>query len=141
MRPALTNVIAMSMYRVMILFSMIVIGQGVECRCIYVRKSISFDKRSDLVPENLEAVCIEVPVTKPNSRPFIVSSFYKPPSAPVEIFNSIERMIGQIDNEDKETYILGNLNCNLLDQKSLDNDVTLNICCESWRYISSYAIN
>lgn len=83
-------------------------GGGV---CIYVRKSINFVTRSDLVPENLEAVCIEV--TKPNSRTFIVSSIYKPPSAPVEIFNSIERMIGQIDNEDKETYILGDLNCNL----------------------------
>ncbi|KAK2547771.1 hypothetical protein P5673_032179 [Acropora cervicornis] len=92
-------------------------GGGV---CIYVRKSINFDKRSDLVPENLEAVCIEV--TKPNSRPFIVSSIYKPPSAPVEIFNSIERMNGQMDNEDKEMYILGDLNCNLLDQTSLDND-------------------
>ena len=42
-------------------------GGGV---CIYVRKSINFVTRSDLVPENLEAVCIEV--TKPNSRPFIV---------------------------------------------------------------------
>ena len=31
-------------------------------------------------------------------------------------------MIGQIDNEDKETYILGDLNCNLLDQTNLDND-------------------
>lgn len=68
-------------------------GSGVY---IYVRKSINFVKRSDLVPENLEAVCIEV--TKPNSRPLIVSSIYKPPIAPVEIFNSIERMIGQMDN-------------------------------------------
>ena len=31
-------------------------------------------------------------------------------------------MIGQIDDEDKETYILGDLNCNLLDQTNLDND-------------------
>ena len=31
-------------------------------------------------------------------------------------------MIGQIDNEDKETYILGDLNYNLLDQTNLDND-------------------
>ena len=92
-------------------------GGGV---CIYVRKSINFFERTDLVPENLEVVCIEV--TKPNSRPFIVSSIYKPPSAPVEIFDSIERMIGLIDNEDKETYILGDLNCNLLDQTNLDND-------------------
>ena len=90
-------------------------GGGV---CIYVRKSINFVERTDLVLENLEAVCIEV--TKPNSRPVIVSSIYKPPSAPVEIFDSIERMIGQIDNDEKETYILGDLNCNLLDQTNLD---------------------
>ena len=31
-------------------------------------------------------------------------------------------MIGQIDNEDKETSILGDLNCNLLHQTNLDND-------------------
>ena len=35
---------------------------------------------------------------------------------------NITRMIGQIDNEVKETYILGDLNCNLLDQTNLDND-------------------
>ena len=70
--------------------------------------------------ELLILVCIEV--TKPNSRPFIVSSIYKPPSAPVEIFDSIGRIIGQIDNEDKETYIVGDLNYNLLDQTNLDND-------------------
>ena len=92
-------------------------GGGV---CIYVRKSISFVERADLVPENLEAVCMEI--TKPNSRPFIVSSIYKPPRAPVQIFDSIGRMIGQIDDEDKETYVLGDLNCNLLDQTNLDND-------------------
>ena len=38
--------------------------------CIYIRKSIRFVKRTDLVPENLEAACIEV--TKPNGRPFIL---------------------------------------------------------------------
>ena len=31
-------------------------------------------------------------------------------------------MIGQIDNEGKETYILGDINCNWLDQPNLDND-------------------
>ena len=81
--------------------------------CIYIRKSITYSERPDLVADNLEAVCLEV--AKPNSRPFIVSSIYRPPSAPVELFNNIEHMIGQIDNDDKEVYILGDLNCNLLD--------------------------
>ena len=38
--------------------------------CIYIKKSIRFVKRTDLMPENLEAACIEV--TKPNGRPFIL---------------------------------------------------------------------
>ena len=73
---------------------------------IYIRKSIRFVKRTDLVPENLEVACIEV--TKPNGF------------AAVKIYDSIERMIGRIDNENKETYILGDLNCDLLDQANLD---------------------
>ena len=41
-------------------------------------------------------------------------------SAPVDIYDSIERIIGQIDNEAKETFILGDLKCNLLHHANLD---------------------
>ena len=48
--------------------------------CIYIRSSINYKIRSDLIPPTLEAVCLEI--TKPQSKPFIVSTIYRPPNAP-----------------------------------------------------------
>jgi di/tripeptidase len=38
-----------------------------------------------------------------------------------EIFDHLEKLIKQIDDENKEMYILGDLNCNLLEKKYLFN--------------------
>ena len=38
-----------------------------------------------------------------------------------EFFEHLERLIKQIDDENKEMYILGDLNCNLLGEKTLFN--------------------
>ena len=67
----------------------------------------------------MEAVCLEI--TKPQSRPFIVTTIYRPPNATAEFFDHLEKLIKQIDDENKEMYILGNLNCNLLQEKPLFN--------------------
>ena len=64
---------------------------------------------------------------------------FKPPSAPVDMYDSIERTIRQIDNEVKETFILGGLNCNLLDQASLDKWHKAFVA--NLGGISAYAIN
>ena len=48
-------------------------------------------------------------------------------------------MIGRIDNENKETYILGDLNCDLLDQANLDKWRKAFVA--NLRGISAYAIN
>ena len=66
------------------------------------------------LPE-LEAVCLEI--TKPHSKPFLVTTIYRPPNATAEFFDHLEKLIKQIDNENKEMYILGDLNCNLLEEK------------------------
>ena len=88
-------------------------GGGV---CIYLRSSINYKIRSDLIPPELEAVCLEI--TKPQSKPFIVTTIYRPPNANAEFFDHLEKLIKQIDDENKEMYILGDLNCNLLEKKS-----------------------
>ena len=67
----------------------------------------------------MEAVCLEI--TKPQSRPFIVTTIYRPPNATAEFFDHLEKLIKQIDDENKEMYILGDLNCNLLQEKLLFN--------------------
>ena len=81
-------------------------GGGV---CIYLRNSINFKVRSDLISTELEAICLEI--TKPHSKPFLVTTIYRP----------MEKLIKQIDDENKEMYILGDLNCNLLEEKTFFN--------------------
>ena len=84
-------------------------GGGV---CIYLRSTINFKIRNDLVSDDIEAICIEI--SKPNSRNFIVASVYRPPSSAQEFFVAFEKTIKMIDDEDKEFHILGDLNCNIL---------------------------
>jgi hypothetical protein len=79
--------------------------------CVYLRSSTNYKTRNDLVPDGLEAVCLEI--CKSNSRNFIVASVYRPPDASSAFFDALEKMIGLIDDENKELHILGDLNCNM----------------------------
>ena len=75
--------------------------------------------REDLCANDLEMLTIEM--TNPHSRSFLVSTWYRPPQAPVESFRSFESIIDKIDAESKEFYLLGDLNCNLA-KESLDRN-------------------
>ena len=46
------------------------------------------------------------------------------PNAPAEFFDHLEKLIKQIDDGNKEMYILGDLSCNLLEEKALFNAPT-----------------
>ena len=61
-------------------------GGGV---CIYLRNTINYKIRNDLVSSNVEAICIEI--IKPQSKPFLVATIYRPPSAPSEFLNEFEK--------------------------------------------------
>ena len=84
-------------------------GGGV---CIYLRSSMNYKIRSDLIPSELEAVCVEI--TKPHSQPFIVTTVYRPPNASSDFFDHLEKLIKQIDDENKEMHLMGDLNCDML---------------------------
>ena len=56
-------------------------GGGV---CIYLRRNINYQIGDDLCDDQLE--CIVVEIIRPHSRPFIVSTWYKPPNSPQDIF-------------------------------------------------------
>ena len=76
-------------------------GSGV---CIYIRCHVNYTPRPDLVPTDLEAVCVEI--NQANSQS-IISSIYRPPCSPNEVFKKIEELIKLIDDESKELYIFG----------------------------------
>ena len=64
---------------------------------------------------------------KPNSRNFIVASVYRPPDASSAFFYAFEKMIGLIDDENKELHILGDLNCDMLKSVSDQPTKTLKV--------------
>ena len=97
-------------------------GGGV---CIYLRSYINYKIRDDLVPSELEAVCIEI--IKPHSKPFLVTTVYRPPSASSDFFDLFEKLIKAIDNENKEMYVLGDLNCDMLKTDKDSNTPTKKI--------------
>ena len=77
----------------------------------YVRSSINFSLCTDLSIDQLENLCIEV--RKPNSKPFLVTTWYRPPDSIVDKFNFFETLIGKMDGENVEFYLLGDLKCNV----------------------------
>ena len=91
-------------------------GGGV---CIYVRSNINFQLRADLSPNNLE--CLTVEISKPRSKPFLVSTWYRPLQSSPDLFSTFERIIDKIDAENLELYLMGDLNCNLLSEVVSNN--------------------
>ena len=57
-------------------------------------------------------VCLEI--IKPHSKPFLVTTVYRPPNASADFFEHFENLIKAFDDENKEFYILGDLNCDML---------------------------
>jgi hypothetical protein len=73
--------------------------------------------RQDLIPDGLEAICLEIKRTK--SKPVFIISWYRPPNSPAEIFDKFEVKIRNLEAEDKEYHIVGDLNCNLLEAEKM----------------------
>jgi len=84
-------------------------GGGVA---IYYRNCTNTVLRYDLIPEDLEAICIEVKQAK--SKPILIASVYRPPNTSTEIFKKIEILMQNLDQENKEVIILGDFNCDIL---------------------------
>ena len=78
-----------------------------------MRSSINYNTTNDLIPTELESVCIEI--IKPHSKPFLVTTVYRPPNnSSADFLEKFENLIKAFDDENKEFYILGDLNCNML---------------------------
>ena len=80
-------------------------GGGV---CIYVRANLNFKIRNDLQSEILENLIVEI--IKPQSKSILVSTWYRPPDSPVSYFTEFEKMVGLLDTENLEYFVLGDLN-------------------------------
>ena len=57
-------------------------------------------------------ICCEI--NKPQSRPILISAWYRPPNSELKIFYSFEIFLKKCDVESKELLIIGDINCNIL---------------------------
>ena len=85
-------------------------GGGV---CLYVRDDLSYNRRSDLERDDLEAVWINIYL--PKTKPFIVASVYRPQNQ-TGFTATFDELLKTTDPS-VETYILGNINICLLKPK------------------------
>jgi hypothetical protein len=63
-------------------------GGGVA---LYIKNTLLYLERKDLVSDNLEIICVEI--TKQHSRPFLVTTWYRPPNSEQDIFNNFEMFL------------------------------------------------
>ena len=91
-------------------------GGGV---CTYLHTNLNYRIRNDLNNDHLE--CLFVEISKPRSTPFVVGTWYRPPSSPPNLYSEFEKVIAKIDAENKELYLLGDFNCNLLPEANAYN--------------------
>ena len=81
-------------------------GGGVA---IYLRNSINYKVKEELMSCDLEIITVEI--SKPKSKPFLVSCWYRPPDSPMEIFNNYEELVKKMDSEYEEIILIGDFNC------------------------------
>ena len=72
---------------------------------------INFVVCSNLNLTNLENLCIEI--RKPNSKPFLIATWYRPPCSSIDLFLYYESFLQKLDSLGLQYYPLGDLNCNL----------------------------
>ena len=76
-------------------------GGGV---CIYIRCNLNFKLRDDLT-EILEYLTVEI--KKPRSKSILVRTWYRSPDSSICYFSEIEQMIGSMDAENLQYFLLG----------------------------------
>ena len=104
-------------------------GGGVA---IYIRSTIEYKIRDDLKDDGLEFLCIEI--TKPKIKPFLISTWYRPPNSPVELFDKFHVILEKIESLNIESTIVGDLNCNVAANNVDNNTKHLLDLCELYQY-------
>ena len=72
---------------------------------LYIRDTISFSDRKDIIPDGLEMVCIQLNL--PYNKSLLISTWYRPPNSHMNIFDYWAGFLSKCDNEDKELILMG----------------------------------
>ena len=78
----------------------------------FIRDSINFRPRTDL--NNLDIEILTIQISKHNVKPFLITTWYRPPNDPIDTLYRFEKCLQLIDNDNKESIILGDVNYDFL---------------------------
>ncbi len=81
-------------------------GGGVA---IYIRSVINYKERHDLQDDNRGTITVEI--SKPQSKPFLINTWCRPPGVPSAVFANFGECVKKMDVENKETILVGDFNC------------------------------
>ena len=93
-------------------------GGGVGC---FIQKNISYIRRLDLEDRELEIMWLEIRQHNHKSKYLVV--VYRPPNSRSVFFNNLEMNLENICMLSNDIVILGDLNCNMLTQNNLSNQI------------------
>jgi exonuclease III len=105
-------------------------GGGVA---FFIKNTLSYSERNDLIPDsgNLEIICIEI--SKRFCASFIASSWYRPLSSELEIFDNFELFLFKCDLENKELILVGDMNCDFSKMPSDPHSRRLQFLCSMYQ--------
>lgn len=78
---------------------------------LYIWDTINYERLYDWECETLEWIGIKV--VKPKIKPFIVSTWYRPPNANADTMRDFEFLMENVESLQQEVNILGDVNCNV----------------------------
>ena len=84
-----------------------------------MKSSKNFTIRKDLNVDTLENLSLGI--KKPSCKPFVVVTWYRPPDSPIGIFSPFKTLIGNLDSENIEHYLMGDFNRDMIATR-YDND-------------------
>ena len=86
---------------------------------------MDFKQCDDLIKHDIEAISAKIKIG--NYKPFLVTSIYRTPKKPVTYFHDIELLVRDIDNQNIESIIMSDTNCNFMDKSNSDTKNLLKI--------------
>ena len=86
--------------------------------------------RGDLMPQSLELLAIEIKLSM--AKPIIIIVWYRPPKSSSDQIDIFESLLQEIEMENKEIVILGDVNCDLLKDTPDYQTRKLNGVCSSF---------
>ena len=79
---------------------------------LYIRESLPYIDRNDLVPGRLEMLCAEI--NRPFSKSPFACTWYRPSNSGMNLFNECDVFLQKCEFENKELIVVGDINCDVM---------------------------